>query len=299
MTTAIATLKTPVLTTSSPAAQFALGGTEGVAAEYNFVAENGEITINELKFVVADSKTVKSITVAGKTADVIGNTATLTNVNYTIPAGYAGKTLQATVKYNTVGLGGIESNLDSLVTLNSVKYTAGNTPITITPDVSAKTMKVVAGHPEVTITKSTDTLVNGAVKLADVKVLAKGGAIKLEELPISVSSTGNVILTDQSIVVKVSGSDVTTTGNIAVLAGSSGAGTITFTGGYTIGAGQSVTFSIYATADSVSGAVNTNSLSTKLGSKSSLKFTDIEGNKADILGDNIYNYPTETSTIHN
>jgi len=66
--------------------------------------------------------------------------------------------------------------------------------------------------------------------------------------------------------------------------GSSADVPIVFGTAYNIPAGTSVTFGIYATAANVAGAVNTTSLSTKLGAVAGLKFTDVSGNKTGILG---------------
>jgi hypothetical protein len=69
-----------------------------------------------------------------------------------------------------------------------------------------------------------------------------------------------------------------------------------------ITAGTSKTFRIYVTAATVSGAVNTTSLSTKLGAASSATFYDVAGG---VTGNTpttaalLYNYPTDSVSIHN
>jgi len=308
MTVATPSLATPTLASSSPAAQFVLGGSQGVtAANYNFVATDGDITIKEISFTTTNA-TIASITAGGKTAYVVSDKATITGLDFVIPAGYAGKALPVTVTYNDVGVGGITSNLVSTLTLTAVKYMVGNTLTTMSPvTVAAKNMNVVAGIPTVNLTSDNRTgLTNGEVKLADITVSAdaKGGAIKVQELPITVTSTGVVTIdgsAGNNIVVKdASGNTITTTNTgLTVAAGASGSDSIVFTGGFDIAAGESKTFSIYSTAATVGGSVNSTSLGTKLGAKTSFKFTDVEGGVADITGAQIYTYSTNTSTIHN
>ena len=50
MQVATATLATPTLTTSSLASQFVLGGSTSESAQYNFVATDGEVTLDKVSF---------------------------------------------------------------------------------------------------------------------------------------------------------------------------------------------------------------------------------------------------------
>jgi len=250
--------------------------------------------------------TITSITVAGKTGYVVGSKVTISGLGFTIPAGNAGKSLPVEVTYNNVGKtiteAPIVSNTVSRLTLTGFEYLAGNTRTPVTSlTVSAKDMNVVSAIPSVTLNQDNRTgLINGEVKLADITVSTEkeGGAILLQELPITVTSTGAVNIADATVVVRdEAGRDVTTTGVLGVATGASGNATIVFNGtGYRIEAGSSKTFSIYATA---AGVAADNALSTKLGAKASFKFTDVNSDTAGIVGTPMYTYSTNSSSIHN
>ncbi|MGI6341132.1 MAG: hypothetical protein ACOX0B_02915 [Minisyncoccales bacterium] len=56
MTVAVPTLATPTLTSDSLAAQFVLGGkTIGEVAKFNFVATDGEVTLDKVSFEVTNA----------------------------------------------------------------------------------------------------------------------------------------------------------------------------------------------------------------------------------------------------
>lgn len=313
MTTATATLGTPTLTTSSLASQFVLGGSTSESAQYNFIATNGDVTLDKVSFKVTaadgatSNNTIYSITVNGKTVYVVNSVATISGLGYVIPAGYSGKTLPVTVNYNNVGKTGeaaITSNAESKITLTGFEYLSGNTRTPVSGvTVAANDMNVVNAIPSVALTAdSRSGLISSSVKLADVTVSASstGGAIKLEQLPITVTSTGTVGIVTQDVVVKdASGNTISgVTGSLTVGAGASGSVSIVFGTPYAIAARESKVFSIYATA-SVSATTSTSTLTTSLGAKGSFKFTDVESDTSDIPGTPIYNYSTNTSSIHN
>jgi len=196
----------------------------------------------------------------------------------------------------------IVSNTVSRLTLTGFDYLAGNTRTSVTEEtVPANDMNVVNAIPSVTLNQDNRTgLINGEVKLADITVSTEkeGGAILLQALPITVTSTGTVNISADVVVRDEAGRDVTiTSGNLAVSTGSSGDTTIVFDStGYRIEAGSSKTFSIYATA---AGVAANNALSTKLGAKASFKFTDVNSDTAGIDGTPMYTYSTNSSSIHN
>ncbi len=312
MTTATATLGTPTLTTSSLASQFVLGGSTSESAQYNFIATNGDVTLDKVSFKVTaadgatSNNTIYSITVNGKTVYVVNSVATISGLGYVIPAGYSGKTLSVTVNYNNVGdtSAAVTSNSVSKLTLTGFEYLSGNDrTVSGTVAVAANDMNVVNAIPSVALTAdSRSGLISSSVKLADVTVSASstGGAIKLEQLPITVTSTGTVGIVTQDVVVKdASGNTISgVTGSLTVGAGASGSVSIVFGTPYAIAARESKVFSIYATA-SVSATTSTSTLTTSLGAKGSFKFTDVESDTSDIPGTPIYNYSTNTSSIHN
>lgn len=317
------TVATPTLVaSSSTTAQLVAaangGSADGSKAVFNVTSSNASSTISELTFTVT-SGTATFVKVGSVSAPVVAGTAYLTGLNIAVPNGGSGINLEAFVSYPEVGTSGLSSNTTSVLTLTTIKYTSGSTTTTLgSLTVAAPTMTLVGSVPAYTVTDSTETLVNGSVKIAEVTVTASSkGDIKLGQLPILVTSTGvaTVASAADNIVVKdTSGATVATkNATFAVAAGGSATGTICFdtataacasgqstANGYLIPAGTSKTFRIYVTASNVAGAVNTTSLSARLGAASSATFYDVAGaNATAIAATNLFNYPTDTSVISN
>ncbi len=316
------TFGTPTIVTSnSTVAQLVAaangGATDGSLAVYNLTSSNAGATVTELTFTVT-SGTATSVRVGSVSAPVVGTTAYLTGLNIPVPNGGSGTNISVYVSYPEVGTNGVASTTASTLTLTTIKSTSGNTTTTSTVSVAAPSMTLVGSKPGFAVTDSTDTLLNGLVKLAEVTVSADTkGDIKLGQLAILVNSTGVAAIasgSDNILVKDTSGSTIATTNaTFAVAAGGSGTGIICFdtavaacgsgqavSNGYLIPAGTSKTFRIYATASSVAGAVNTTSLSTKLGAASSTKFYDVAGgNSTAVAATLLYGYPTDTSVISN
>ena len=164
-------------------------------------------------------------------------------------------------------------------------------------------MMVVGSKPTLTVVDSSAQLINGLVKVGSVTVSADSkGDIAVNAIPLTFNSTGYVTVGGTSLVVKNAADQSTvntTDGTLTVTAGSSGNVTVTFTGGYNITAGQSVTFDVYATAATVSNGPGANVLSMKLNTTGFL-WTDVAGNgsAAGRTGALIYNYPTNSSVIN-
>ncbi|MDD2230976.1 MAG: hypothetical protein PHY48_16435, partial [Candidatus Cloacimonetes bacterium] len=310
VTVAQGTLSTPTLTASMPA-QFVIGGsTLGDFMTVNFVASNGAATVKQVKFTVTGSATapIASIAIGSVSAPVIGGVADISGLNLAVPAGYNGLDVKVVPTFNAVGLGGQTSNTTAAINLTYMKYTIGNTTTensTVTTPVS-KTMTIVASKPGVVLTSTTTRtgLANGLVKLMDVTITADAaGNIKLQALPVKVTSTGAVTIVagaNNLIVKDAQGAVITTTNTgLTVAAGGTGTDTIAFTTADTIAAGTSKVYSIYGTAATV--AVD-NKLSSTLGAATAFSFTDVNGNVASIPGNdgtntNIINYPTDSSAI--
>lgn len=167
-------------------------------------------------------------------------------------------------------------------------------------------MSIVGSKPVLTMVDSTDPLVNGLVKIGSVTVAADShGDIAVNTVPLTITSTGNVTIASGSdnLVIKNAADQttITTTNNtLAVTAGGSDDTTVTFTGGYTVTGGSSVTFDIYATAATVTNGPGANQLSTKLGAAASLTWTDTAGSGSTgaETGTLIYNYPTNSAVIN-
>ncbi len=315
-----------LVTSSSTAAQLvpaASGGATGATkATFNFASTGGASTINELKFTVSGATTGTSVTVNGINAPFVSGVAYLTGLSLVVPLGGSGLNLDVYVSYPEVGISGIASTTTSAVSLTYFKYTSGGTTATVSsPSTTvgvAPTMVLVGSKPTYIVADSSDSLSNGQRKLADVTISADAkGDIKVGQLAVTVTSTGvaSIASGTDNIVVKDANDVVVVTKNatFAVVAGASGTGVICFdtavaacasgqssANGYLIPAGTSKVFRIYATAATVSGAVNTTSLSTVLGATTSTKWYDVAGNNTTAIdAANVFNYPTTTSVITN
>ena len=317
------TLATPTIATAnSTVAQLIAaangGSTDGSKAVYNFTSANASSTISELTFTVAGTTTATFVKVGNTSAPVVAGTAYLTGLSLVVPNGGSGLNVDVFVSYPEVGTSGLTSATTSALTLTTIKSTSGNTTTTSVVSVAAPTMTLVGSKPGYTIADSSDTLVNGSVKVAEITVSADAkGDIKIGSLPVTVTSTGVVTVAaaaDNIVVKDTSGATIATkNASFAVSAGGSTTGTICFdtataacasgqavANGYLIPAGTSKTFRIYVTAATVSGAVNTTSLSTKLGAASSATYYDVAGGaSAAQAATLLYNYPTDTSVISN
>lgn len=322
--------------TSSTVAQYiaaANGSVDGSKATFNLGSTNGDAKITELKFVVGGtSGAVTGLKVGANgtpsSVQTVGGVDTISVSGLDIPVANGGGGLNQAVyvTYAQTGTNGVASGSTGSVSLAYVEYKTGSTTKTLCTAavatafgvtctavlgsaVAAPTMTLVGSKPTFDVVDTSDTLTNGLVKIAEVTVTADAkGDIKLGKLPISVSSTGVVTVVSgaDNIVVKDTNNSVIATTNtgLGVAAGGTGTDTIIFgtnnATSYLIPAGTSKTFRIYTTAATVSGAVNTTSLSTTLGAAGSVEWYDVAGSssvaKAASL---IFNYPTTTSVITN
>ncbi|MDD4738162.1 MAG: hypothetical protein PHF54_02805, partial [Candidatus Pacebacteria bacterium] len=307
MTISSPTLDTPSLAvSSSPAAQYVLASSEMIVANYHFKANNGSVNVTEAKFSVATTGTVTHITVDGKEVPVIGGIATVTGMNFNIPAGNTGRNLPVTVKYNTVGqYGGTVANTVSAVTLTDVKYVAGNTTTSI-PAIGAtsRVMRVVGGIPTVSLNASTrSNLSSGSTLLAEVTVsaLSNGGPIQVKQLSTSSSMAGITggAPTLGNFTLKVGSETIAVTGTVA-------GGKVILDNAYTVTPGNSVKFEVYGDLDLAGGTMTSNaSVTTSLGAAANFLWNDVEGAKAGaeaggdtgLNGTLVNNYSTTTTSV--
>jgi hypothetical protein len=163
-------------------------------------------------------------------------------------------------------------------------------------------MSIVGSRPTLGVIDSSTQLANSLVKVGSVTVTADShGDIAINALPITLSSIGATACTTCTVVVKNAGdnSTLTTTNTTLTYAGGASDETvITFTGGYAIAAGQTVTLDIYTTPISTDAD---DSLTMSLTTPASFLWTDSAGNGSAgaETGALLTTYPTTTSTIQN
>ncbi len=336
-----ATIATPTLATDSTltsAGQYVAAATStaigATKQTFNFVSSNGTSTIKALKFVVTGAGTVDSIKVGDsgtyRTVQSVGGveTVSVSDLNIAVANSGSGLNLPVYVSYSAVGNNGVASASTSKISLAYIEYQSGNTNskictaaiatawsvvcgTTIT-NVDANQMVMVGSKPSFSVGSSSDTLSNSLVKIAEFTVTADThGDIKLGNLPISVTSSGVVTVVSgaNNIIVKDTNNTVIATTNtgLAVSLGGTGTDTIIFgttsATSFTIAAGSSKVFRVYTTPATVFGAVNTTSLSTKLGVPANVQWYDVAGSNTTAFAAtntaNLYGYPVDTSVIHN
>ncbi len=312
-------ITSPVVTPPTTTLTTALTDTTGTAVVVGSAANitvGSVITIDtEQMLVTAVSGTTLTVTRGANSSTAATHTATtaisiagladVTGLNIAVPNGLSGINKDVFVNYSPVGAGGTTSNTTAAVQLTFVKRTLGGTTTSasVTP-VTAPTMNLVGSKPILTMVDSSDTLINGQVKLGSVTVAADAkGDLKLTTLPLSVTTTGNVLVTTGTLVVKnaATGATVATTDNtlVTTTTGATDTVTITFTSDYLISTGNSVTFDIYNDVSAVTGGPAANAIATKLGVNTSFTWKDTAGNSSSAIdGSKIYNYPTNSSVIN-
>lgn len=163
-------------------------------------------------------------------------------------------------------------------------------------------MSIVGSKPTLGVVQASTQLANGLIKVGSVTVAADAkGDVAINALPLNFTSTGSVAATTATVVVKNAAdqSTLTTTNSTLTFAGgASDDTTVTFTGGYTVTAGQTVTLDIYITVASVDAD---DALTMALFTSSAFLWTDVagSGNSGAETGAILLNYPTATSTIDN
>ena len=296
-----------------------------VTATFSSVGVNGNMSNTTailnlifMKYTIGGTTTSTQVgaeavlgTSSGTAADVVSgvaSTLTMTSTLTPMKVGMIISSIGATTTPVTTlaGLGTITAvTSDTVATVSwATTTTVGASAIVKFYTASSSALTMVGTKPTVSIAGSTDAVTNSLVKLAEITVAADAaGDLKLVTLPISMTSTGVAVVASTTSAFTVKGTDgssiANSNGAFTMAAGATATTTITFTSPYTITAGTSKTFRIYGTVQNSSGAVNTTSISTKLGGAELLLWNDLAGGVNNITGSNIYNYPTDTSVIHN
>jgi hypothetical protein len=309
----IAVAGVSVVPSSSLAPQFVAGGSSGVLATFNVVATSGTATLKDMYFTYP-ANTIGTITVNGKTGTVIDATHQVVyNTGIAVPANTSGVNIPVTATLLCVGTGcnGV-SNSSVTLQLYGITYNNGTTTATVgttlttggtlgVANVVSSTLKLVASVPTITMANTSTTgLTATAQQVGTFTIKAgTGGDIKVQNVPFTLTVQGtSTSITEGSIYLY----DVN--GNVLNGAptnnGLSTSGTFTFPStGRTINAGQSETYTVYATVNGLGTTTGSSSVTFGLGAKGSFTWTDVAGSVADIPGTNIYGYPTGVQTKTN
>jgi Putative peptidoglycan binding domain len=283
---------------SSPVSQLVIGGaTNSNIVSYNIKTTGGigSATVTDMKFTVAPtSDAIIKVTVGTKSVTVVGTTATISGLDLAIPTGSAGLDIPVTVDYGTISSTGTNSQASALSTvdLTEIKYNSGSaSALTVGPLTGkiSNAMQLVASKPTLAVSGSQSGLLIGTEN-------------KVGQVTVSADAAGNVKV--KAIKFITSGSFTPTLSAVRLADGSTtisdatctAAGLCTFAVGYTITAGSSKTFSLFA---NVAGTVNTSgtvSVSSKVDAAAFL-WDDVNGGGTNLTGANIKDFPTTAFTI--
>ena len=305
ITSAASTLADATLVSSSPVAQYVVGGsTFGIATFKLSTASAGTVAnVRELRFRTNGTDAIESITVGGVTAPVIsGGTTTVSGLNIAISS--TGTDVPVTVKFsgfqNSTTGGSLQTSISSVyVTLGHIEATSGSgSVITNVTPVNSSTMKLVASKPVVTVSAgNTDTLVLGAEnKVGEFTVSADAnGKISVATTSLSLSAIGVTAVEFSSA--RIADGN-TTISSASLVAGPTSSTTpvFVFSPAYEISARQSKTFSVYAIVAGTAQSSITPYVTSRLTSGASFEWKDVIGGNTFQTGASIYNFPTSSFT---
>ena len=295
----VANLASSTLVSSSPSAQFVVGGSTYNVATFKLSTLTSGTTANvrQINFATLGADAIESITIAGGTpTPVVDGVAIVTGLNLSVSS--TGTDVPVTVKFagfrdSTTG-GNLSTSVSSVqVGIQYVEATSGSgSVITNSFQASSSVMKLVASKPTVSVSAgNTDTLTLGSEnKIGEFTVTADAnGKISVSTTSIDVSAVG--ITGPEFTAARIA--DGNTTISSATVTGSS---TIvaSFTPAYEISAGQSKTFSVYAVVSGTLQASITPYVTSRFTSAASFNWRDVIGGNTSQLGTSIYNFPTSS-----
>jgi hypothetical protein len=286
---------------SSPVAQYVVGGTTFGIATYKLAtaAAGTSATVRELRFVTAGDDAIESITVGGVTAPVIGGaTTTVSGLNLAISS--TGTDVPVTVKFsgfqNSTTGGSLQTSVNPVaIKLGYVEGTSGSgSVISKISAASSSNMILVASKPTITVsgTQGGSLILGAENKVGEFTVSADAnGKIAIASTTLSVSAIGVTVPEFTSPRV----ADGATTISGSSVSGSSTM-VVTFSpAAYEISAGQSKTFSVYATVTGVQQSGITPYVASTL-SAAGFKWHDVIGGNTLFTGSSIVNFPTTSWT---
>jgi hypothetical protein len=247
---------------------------------------------------------VSSITANGKTASVVGGSATIYDLGVNVPADASGVDVPVTVNLVCVNSsGGCTGTSDSnvAITWGATTYNNGSTVVgPFTPTLATSlTNKLVASKPVVTMTASNSTGLTlvGINRIGSFTVAADAaGDIKIEQIPVVTQVAGSCLITNGTVELRDADGNNVISGVAAVNGGTTN---FVFSTPRTITKGTSETFSVYAATTACSGNAGTQSISLTLGAKASFLWTDVLGAVTGITGANFTSYPNVSQTKTN
>lgn len=284
----------------SPVSQLVVGGQSNFnIGTFNVKVGNsiGGAVLKDLTFTVP-ANTINSITVNGKTGTVVGTTATVYNVGLTVPSDASGVNLPVSVSLVCAGTAnGCSANspITASTSLNTVTYNDGTTVVSTSTFATTSAMYIVGSKPTLSVntTQATGLVLGAENKVGEVTIAADAaGQIKLNTITFATSTSGITAPTFTSPRL----ADGNTTISNATCAVTTSPVVCTFSSGYTLAAGTSKTFNLYATVNGTAASSVVVSAASSVTS-AGLSWDDSLGGGTSITGANIYNFPTGSYSI--
>jgi len=320
-------IASPIITSSdvafvssnSPVSQNIVGGQSGFqVGTFNFRTSNGisGAMLGDMTFTIP-SNTIISLTVNGKSATVNGTSATIFNTNLQVPSSISGINVPVTASIICVTVcTGLASSTTNL-TLTGFTYNDGQSMQTVSTNVKTNDFYIFGSKPTVVFSPTTTSgLSAGENKIGQITIAADAaGDIKINTLRID--STLNGITGPRALMpARIAQNGLTVSGSTCGSENTDNEGeTVSFSGpwkvvcyfgstsltdsdGYSIQAGTSVTFDVYATlTGSVSGSAGQSSIISTI-KKDNFSWDDFTGVK-NISAMGIYNFPTASQVKTN
>ena len=318
VTVSIPTIHYNNITTVDPTltAQFVTGN--GVSSQpvqvvtFNVKTNNqvGGAVLKDLTFTSTTTPQIAQVIVNGKTANVDGSThkAIIYGANISVPSGSSGVNVPVSVVFTRVGTGYAgQSNQTAQLSLTQVTFNDGTTIqcvgascATPTTAISAASnaLTLVGSVPSISMANSSSSLLVGAQQIGTFTISAGStGDIKVEKIPVSVNLSSSGLTINASSIILKNATGGTLSNAPAALSAS---GTFDMSANpTTISAGNSVTYTVWATTAGTLGSAGSSSLSFALGAQGSFNWTDVAAGVTGITGTPIANYPTATQTRSN
>lgn len=289
---------------SSPVAQYVVGPASSLGiATFNFKTSNNVAgaVLRDITFTVP-ANTIASVTMNGKTANVVGTTATLYDVNVTVPGDNSGINVPVTVSLVCSALGGGcsgTSGTNVTLTISNVTYNDGSAVVSVVPAAAVSATHVlVATKPTITMNSSNSTgFTSGTLQIGTFTIAADAaGDVKLEQIRINTTVAGVGLITAGSVELRDAAGTTVITGVAPV---NGGVADFVFSTPRSIEKGKSETYTVFANFIGVTGAAGTQSVTFSLGDKANFLWTDVAGNVTGLTGTPINAFPTNSQTRTN
>ncbi len=235
----------------SKVAQYVIGGTSPFAiASFNVKASGSDFTANTIEVEVSNSAIVTAVTIDGVTATKgVGDrySATVSKNISTL-----GTTIPVTVTFAKADQ---YNNFSNATTTVGISYIAGNNGVATGTQYSGT---AIASSSAMTLVASMPTAVKGTGQY-----LGTGDAtgIKVGTIKVDVSAAGDIVINTLPVAVGLPSGTFSNLGlrinNVAVPNATASGTVVTFTGGYRMTAGSSVTFDVYGDVSGVNTSGNT------------------------------------------